>query len=172
MNSIVFIESQDEGFAEILCRTLISHGIPAQCGEDGKGILASLAEQAIDVVLLDVRQQYEKVLAVLRSIKDGFPEVEVLIINRPYNIWIAVEGMRAGASDEITVPLDTDILRAKVTEARLRAGKLRKKKKKSLLQRFSNAMSAATFAQAGDFDTALEMLNDGGTGTEKDAGKT
>lgn len=170
MNPTVFIESHDQDFAKIICNTLKTEGIATKWGEDGRDIMMSLADKTIGVVLLDIRNHYEKALSVLRLIKQTAPGVEVLLINRPYNVWIAVEGMRAGASDEITVPLDTETLRTKITEACLRVRKMKKKKQSPLLQTFSTAMSAATFAQAGEFDTALDILQSNGAQRDKTQG--
>ncbi|MFZ5765076.1 MAG: response regulator [Thermodesulfobacteriota bacterium] len=170
MDSAVFIETPDESFAEIISRTLKIKGIPTRSSEDGRDILTHLADCSIGVVLLDIRNHYEKALNVLRAIKHAAPETEVLLINRPYNIWIAVEGMRAGASDEITVPLDTEALAAKVTEARIRAASAKKAARKNIFRSFSNAMSAATFAQAGEFDTAIRMLEADRKENESDDG--
>lgn len=170
MDSAVFIETPDESFAEIISRTLKIKGIPTRWSDDGRDVLIHLADHSIEVVLLDIRNHYEKALNVLRAIKHAAPETEVLLINRPYNIWIAVEGMRAGASDEITVPLDTEALTAKVTEARLRVESTKKAARKNIFQTFSTAMSAATFAQAGEFDTAIRMLENNREEEEGDDG--
>jgi DNA-binding response OmpR family regulator len=69
-------------------------------------------------------------------------------------------GMRAGASDELTVPFDMEALRRKMAEAfrRSRARKARKHRH-PLVTAFEDAMSAAAFAESGEFETAREMLS-------------
>jgi hypothetical protein len=68
--------------------------------------------------------------------------------------------MRAGASHELSAPFDTAALRSAVSAALRRRNKRLGGAKLSLLERFERAMSAATFAQAGEFDTAREMLDE------------
>jgi hypothetical protein len=69
--------------------------------------------------------------------------------------------MRAGASSELSAPFDLAALRSAVSAA-LRRRWTRLDRGPSLLARFQRAMDAATFAQAGEFETAREMLEDEG----------
>lgn len=119
-----------------------------------------------EVFLLDLRQQSEQGLAWLAIIKRWRPEAEVIIVNRPGNIQPSIAGMQAGASGELIAPFDTASLKAVI----LKAIKRRKRSagKKSFLTRFSEAMAAATFAQAGEFDTAIELLGQAGKTENKE----
>jgi DNA-binding NtrC family response regulator len=72
-----------------------------------------------------------------------------------------MEGMRQGASEDITVPFDVDTFRKTVKNAlRRRNAHIKAGRKRSLLDVFADTMMAATFAEAGEFDTAQNMCRD------------
>ena len=111
-----------------------------------------------EIVLLDIRQASSAGPHPLLAIREKIPEAEVILINRPDNIPLSIAGMQAGATDELIAPFDTNSLRNSISAA---LGRRRKQQgKKSLFRRFGDAMAAATFAQAGEFDTALSLLDD------------
>lgn len=119
-----------------------------------------LANQ-VDIVLLDIRQHQHEALTLLRGIKQTLRDAEVIVINRAGNIRSSMEAMQAGADDEIIAPCDTRSLKKKVMAACRRQEKRRRKReKRSFLGIFSDSMAAATFAQAGEFDTAVDLMND------------
>ena len=83
----------------------------------------------------------------------------------------SMAGMRAGATDELTVPCDMDILQRKVAEACVRS-RMRSavSNTRSLLKVFEQTMSAAAFAEAGEFETAEQIM--GCTGSEHEESKS
>jgi len=112
------------------------------------------------VCLLDIRDLADDAFGQAYSARQQHAGVEVVLINKPDNVVASIAGMKAGAVDEIIVPFDTGALKTIVSDAFERVQKARAKMaKKTLLTRFSEAMMAATFAQAGDFDGALDMLD-------------
>ena len=167
MRSVVLIDTNDTTFAETLGKTLSQLGfLPRLIKNDTD---AELEEQDGDVVLLDIRELAGEVFGLLNSIRQSYPDIEVVLINKPDNIGASIAGMKAGAVDEIIVPLDTGSLKKKLAEAckRRKAASV-KKNKKSLLARFSDAMAAAAFAQAGSYDDAIDFL-DGQSSQKKTA---
>lgn len=150
------IVSGDEKFAETMKARLQSWGLMVSLSEDSPSRLPFEVEAAI--VLLDIRQVGSEALIFLRNIKEKMPAAEVILINRADNIPLSIAGMQAGATDELIAPFDTSTLQNTISAALRRRKK--QQGKKSLLQRFEEAMAAATFAQAGEFDTAIAMLND------------
>lgn len=118
-----------------------------------------LAERQLDIVFVDIRQNVQATLCWLKTVKTLLPDVELLIINKAGHIENSIQGMRAGASDELVMPLDCADLYKKIRAAIARRNSLSDKiHKKSFLQRFQDNMSAAAFAQAGEFESAFEML--------------
>lgn len=162
------ILSADGPFAETVGRIVARWGFRPTCLHHEHGLMVSGAETA----LFDIREGGGDIAARVRSLMDHLRDVEVILINRPDNVAAAIAGMRAGAQDEVMVPIDTEVLHGALTEAltRRRRRLAERSGRKSLLSRFSEAMMAATFAQAGDFDGALELLGEPEGGRKEQGG--
>lgn len=155
---VVLIESNDAAFAEKIAKTLDQWGFRHL--QLGAGADSELPVGEGDVVLLDIRGLNDEAFGQVYGIRQQYAAIEVVLINKPGNVVASIAGMKAGAVDEIIVPFDTGTLRTIITEACVRVQAARvKKSKKPLLARFSEAMMAATFAQAGDFEGALDLLD-------------
>jgi len=152
MQTTALIVSNDAGFAETMLARLQDWGLTVALSK-GQGSPPPGAE----IVLLDIRQTSNEGAHPLLAIKEKMPEAEVILINRPDNIPLSIAGMQAGAADELIAPFDTETLKNAISQAMRRRKK--RQGKKTLLQRFGEAMTAATFAQAGEFDTALSLLD-------------
>lgn len=153
MQTTALIVSSDAGFAETMRGLLQGWGMTVALS--GESTPSPLPET--EIVLLDIRQASNEGPHPLLAIKEKMPGAEVILINRPDNIPLSIAGMQAGAADELIAPFDTSTLKNTISAALRRRKK--RQGKKSLFQRFGDAMAAATFAQAGEFDTALSMLD-------------
>lgn len=154
---LVLIETSDTIFAGKIGKILEQWGfILLQLRSEAE---FELQEIDADVLLLDVRELAEDTFALLRSIRQRLPGLAVVLINRPDNVTASIAGMKAGAVNEIIAPFDTDTLKAIIIEAyELGQTGRRQKNKKPFLRRFSEVMMAATFAEAGEFESALDLL--------------
>lgn len=162
-SAALLIITSDETLVETLSGKLQEWGVAVYRDEIGQAPAGP--DKIIDVILVDVRHQAETALHRLNSILGDLPTTETILINSLANISSSMAGMRAGASDELIVPFDTETLRQKVNAACSHSRKRRKKKtRRSLFDVFGEAMSAATFAQAGEFETAIDMLNSSAPG--------
>jgi len=83
----------------------------------GHGVLEIPSGTHADVVLLDARYKGKGTMQALSSVKREQPDAEIILISSPDNISLSMQGMREGASDDITVPFDIDTLIEKVREA-------------------------------------------------------
>ncbi|MEW6595208.1 MAG: hypothetical protein AB1413_10095 [Thermodesulfobacteriota bacterium] len=168
MPATVQIVSADPSFAELLRGKLQGWGLTATLGEEHPlAAVQAAAAGKVDVILLDIRQEAATMVSRLASAMQGKNGLEVVLINTPEGVSASMEGMRAGASDEVTTPLDAATLQEKIMAAVRRRQKAKKaagRRKASLWGLLEQTMNAATFAQAGEFDTAMEFLK------EKDAG--
>lgn len=155
---IVIIDSNDDVFAEKIAKILDQWGIRhLHLWVDSE---FELPEDEGGVVLLDIRELIDDAFDQVYYARQQYAGIEVILINKPDNVTASIAGMKAGAVDEIIVPFDTDALKTIISEAFERGQATRAKKiKKSLSTRFSETMMAATFAQAGDFEGALDLLD-------------
>lgn len=158
MSPVVLLASPDALFAEKITKALDHWGFRhLQRGVDRE---VQLVGEEVDVALLDIRGLADEAYGQVHATKQQCVGMEVVLINRPDNVVASIAGMKAGAVDEIIVPFDTDALKEIIMVAAARAQEARAKRgKRPLLARFSEAMMAATFAQAGDFAGALDMLD-------------
>lgn len=164
MNSTVLLVAEDSFFLQNLSGSLKRLNTFVMTAENKHEALEVCANHPVDVALLDIRQHGRDAMQILARLKKAKPETEVILLSGPDNIAAAIEGMRRGASDDITIPCDIAALHQKVNNA-LRRIKERTeaRKKRFLLDIFEDTMVAAAFAQAGEFETAREIQADSGT---------
>jgi DNA-binding NtrC family response regulator len=119
MSARVLIVVQEAFFLETVANRLRQHDMSVFAARNERQVLKVLSEQEVDVVLLDMRypEEGEDALQALAHVKDLRPAAKVILLSRPENIGLSMEGMRQGASDDITVPFDIETLLAKIDEA-------------------------------------------------------
>jgi len=78
--------------------------------EDGPTALERVQQEDIDLVLLDIKMPGEDGLKVLRKLRQGRPDLPVVMISGHGTIETAVEATRQGAYDFLPKPLDSDKL--------------------------------------------------------------
>jgi DNA-binding NtrC family response regulator len=89
-------------------RTLASIHCDVEVVRDGEEALRAMAQRPADVVLLDLRMPGIDGMSVLKSIKQSWPETEVVIITGYPNIESAKEAVRLGAYDYLAKPVGPD----------------------------------------------------------------
>ena len=89
-------------------RTLASMHCNVEVVKDGMEALKVMALRPADVVLLDLRMPGMDGMAVLKAIKQRWPETEVVIITGYPNIETAKEAVRLGAYDYLSKPVGPD----------------------------------------------------------------
>ncbi|MBY8054953.1 sigma-54 dependent transcriptional regulator [Vibrio fluvialis] len=108
--SKVLIVEDDEGLREALVDTLALAGyewLEADCAEDA---LVKLKTYPVDIVVSDVQMAGMGGLALLRNIKQHWPNLPVLLMTAYANIEDAVSAMKEGAIDYMTKPFAPEVL--------------------------------------------------------------
>ena len=94
---------------EIVCRSYVRSLAGAQCNVqvagNGEEALYALGQQRFDLVLLDLRMPGIDGMAVLKAIKQTWPETQVVIITGYPNIETAKEAVRLGAYGYLAKPV-------------------------------------------------------------------
>jgi len=103
--SNVLIVDDDEVVRLIHLRSLTSVSCAAEAVDDGEDALRLMATQKFDVVLLDLRMPGMDGMTVLRTIKQKWPESEVVVITGYPTLETAKEAVRLGASDYLAKPV-------------------------------------------------------------------
>jgi DNA-binding NtrC family response regulator len=104
-NNRILIVDDDEVVRRSYLRSLESISCSVEAASDGEQALQSMEQNPFDVVLLDLRMPGRDGLSVLRTIKQKWPESEVVIITGYPTVVSAKEAVRLGAYDYIAKPV-------------------------------------------------------------------
>jgi len=89
-------------------RLLTGEHCCTRTANDGAEALEAMNREPFDVVLLDLRMPGEDGISVLRKIKTGWPESEVVVITGYPTIESAKQAVRAGACDYLAKPVEAE----------------------------------------------------------------
>ena len=101
----ILIVDDDETVRRSYLRSLESMSCQVAAARDGEEALQAMEQTPFDVVLLDMRMPGQDGLSVLRTIKQKWPESEVVIITGYPTVGSAKEAVRLGAFDYVAKPV-------------------------------------------------------------------
>ena len=101
----ILIVDDDETVRQSYLRSLESISNNIEAASDGEEALQTMEQKRFDVVLLDMRMPGQDGLSVLRTIKQKWPESEVVIITGYPTVASAKEAVRLGAYDYVAKPV-------------------------------------------------------------------
>ena len=101
----ILIVDDDEVVRWSYLRSLESISRNVEAASDGEEALQTMEQNPFDVVLLDLRMPGQDGLSVLRTIKQKWPESEVVIITGYPTVASAKEAVRLGAFDYVAKPV-------------------------------------------------------------------
>jgi len=101
----ILIVDDDEVVRRSYRRSLESLSCSVESASNGEEALQTMERNPVDVVLLDMRMPGQDGLAVLRTIKQKWPESEVVIITGYPTVDSAKEAVRLGAYDYLAKPM-------------------------------------------------------------------
>jgi DNA-binding NtrC family response regulator len=165
MGVTILIIEEDGMLQEHLVRRLKTQNWRIFKSRQPKDIKRMLKRHPIDVALISLNDLKKEGMVLIKMIKKKHPAVQVITINSGGQISLSIEGMKLGVFDDFLMPLDLDSLILRIREA-YHAKKAAEVVKPSLFQRCQNLMVAASFAEAGEAETAKELLTTGHTSKE------
>lgn len=113
----VLLVDDEVEFVATLAERLELRGLAPRVCHDGESALKAVAQEAPQVVVLDVMMPGMKGLDVLQRIKESHPGVQVILLTGQGKTRDGIEGMKLGAFFYMMKPLDLDELIAKMGEA-------------------------------------------------------
>jgi DNA-binding NtrC family response regulator len=135
----VLIVDDEASIRESLQTLLEMEGFTVETAATGEEGLAKIAEQPMDLVLLDFALPDRNGLEILRDIRDRDPELGVIMITAYGTVENAVAAMQGGATNFIQKPWDNEKLVADVRAVvgRRRAEEENIQLKRALKQRYN-----------------------------------
>src|SRR5215470_13389350 len=133
-------------------RSLELEGYAVEVAGNGATGLAKLADNDIDLVLLDVMMPGESGLEVLPKLRAAKPETIVVMMSGNATIDTAVQATKLGAHDFVEKPLSTDKLLITVQNALAYAGLRRENARLTAAARGDFAMIGQSAGMRAIFD--------------------
>jgi DNA-binding NtrC family response regulator len=113
----VLVVDDEDGFRGLLEMELRRLGADVETAVDGLDSLRRISGRPFDVVVTDITMPGMDGLRLLRSIKDRWPDTQVILVTGFSGVETAVHAMNEGAFDFFLKPFDVDRLTACVQRA-------------------------------------------------------
>ncbi len=113
----VILVDDEEAFRNTVGKRLKRRGLTVTEAIGGEHCLALLKLQAVDVVVLDVKMPDMDGLETLDIIKQRYPAMEVILLTGKVSTADGVEGIKKGAFDYLSKPVEMDHLVKKIRQA-------------------------------------------------------
>lgn len=114
---IVLVVEEDSAFRATLAGHLRAHGFEVLATEltDDMGLV--LQQQRVDVVLLGLAGLKQQGISLLKLILEVSPSSKVVLLNNLEHMSLSMTAMKLGAVDEVSIPVDMELLVEKVRSA-------------------------------------------------------
>lgn len=106
----ILVVDDEKIIRELTSMILRARGFEVLTAENGEAGMALIEEQRPAVVLLDYMMPYMDGLTALKKIREGYPDTYVIMFTGKGSEEVAVELMKAGASDYILKPFNNQDL--------------------------------------------------------------
>lgn len=116
-NVQVLLVDDERQFREILAKRLLQRGITTLEASGGEDALKLLEKNAVDVIVMDVKMPGMNGIETLRLVKDKYPSIEVIMLTGHASTRDGVDGIKSGAFDYLTKPLEFEQLLRKIRQA-------------------------------------------------------
>jgi DNA-binding response OmpR family regulator len=120
MRDVILVIEDEPGIVDFLERGLDAHGFDVRSALDGVSGTETALGEHVDLVLLDMMLPGRAGLDVLAELKEGKPNLPVIVLTARGEIRDRVAGLNAGAVDYMSKPFSLEELAARI-RAQLRA---------------------------------------------------
>ncbi|HBI15242.1 MAG TPA: response regulator [Desulfobulbaceae bacterium] len=142
----VLLVDDEETFVQTLSERLKMRDLKSDMAYDGNQAIDFVDENEPDVMVLDLKMPGIDGLEVLRRVKKKYPNIQVIILTGHGTDKDEEESRRLGVYDFLKKPVDIEELVGRI--------------KSAYKEKLQNSMTAAAFAEEGEFETARNMMED------------
>lgn len=143
----VLLVDDEENFVTTLAERMKMRDAGASVALSGEEAMRMVTAGEIpDVMVLDLRMPGIDGMEVLRKVKKDYPQVQVIVLTGHGSEKDEEEARRLGAFEYHKKPVDIDILVKDIRRA--------------FREKIEDAMVAAAFAEAGDFEDAKKVMDE------------
>jgi DNA-binding response OmpR family regulator len=142
----VLLVDDEEEFVKALAERLKMRDLRSDTVLDGEEALSFVEDQEPDVMVLDLKMPGIDGMEVLRQVRKAYPKIQVIILTGHGTEKDEEEAKRLGAFEYLEKPVNLDVLV--------------KKMKAAYRRKMEDTMVAATFAEAGDFESAKKIMEE------------
>lgn len=141
----ILLVDDEEEFVRALSERLSLRDLTSRTAFSGDEAMRFVSDAAPDIMVLDLKMPGTPGMEVLRRVKRRYPGIQVIVLTGHGNDLDEAEARAIGVFDYLRKPVDIEVLVARIRAAHEEA-------------RRGASLAAATFAEAGDFDTAKRIL--------------
>jgi two-component system NtrC family sensor kinase len=113
----LLLVDDEEHFRHVLAKRLSRRGMVPEQAASGEECLALLEKRPVDIVILDVKMPGMDGLQVLQRIKEKYDKTQVILLTGYANTQDGVNGIKSGAFDYLSKPVELDHLAGKIKQA-------------------------------------------------------
>ena len=116
-NIRVLLVDDEKDFRQTIAKRLTKRGISTEQAGTGEESLEILAKKPVDVVVLDVKMPGMGGIETLHKIKEKYLQTEIILLTGHAATCDGVEGIKLGAFDYLTKPIELEHLVGKIKQA-------------------------------------------------------
>lgn len=124
---LMLVDDEDR-FRETMSKRLNKRGMDVLDAGDGEICLDLLKQHPVDVVVSDVKMPGMGGIELLQRIKESYPDIEVILLTGHASASDGVEGIKAGAFDYLSKPMEFEHLLSKIKQAYEKIKRLQEQK--------------------------------------------
>jgi len=114
--NILLVDDEND-FRQIIAKRLKRRGINVRETDGGEKALQMLEDAPVDVVIMDVKMPGMDGIECLKRIKEKYDLLEVIMLTGHADIHGGVEGIKSGAFDYLSKPIELEHLVRKIKQA-------------------------------------------------------
>jgi DNA-binding response OmpR family regulator len=142
----VLLVDDEEEFVKTLAERIEMREVKSKVALNGEEALKTMDEDLPDVMVLDLKMPGIDGLEVLRRAKKAYPGVQIIMLTGHGSEKDEKEARRLGVFEYLQKPVEFEKLMRTITKA--------------YKKKFESSMVAASFAEAGEFETAKKIMNE------------